>query len=523
MPKQPAPKNDVPAKDTVVPDATGEKTAKAAGAPKQQGAGKAPVGKDPATTAQPKPNGPASDTARKGAVPEKQSNSAVTGGSTSETRPGAKDSQAQPAKTQATDARANPTPGDSARKPAAQTTPAPKPGKATAFTAKESETKKTPASSKNAPNATPADQQAKNATDAEPPNRDSVVRGKQPVLPKPGNSASDPESPATTKPVAKPDVKPSQAEAAKIRPEAAKPVVASVHNPGKQATAVPATSPASVKRATAKSASNPGKDAAGSKVVPAAQAPKNGTEPKAASKPVSKPVEAIDAKRAPAEAGEPLPAAPDSSRGVATKEPAPANVPDQRDPLDAGKPESETVSVAKAMPVPASTTESTTPLTADKSAAPVERPADPAPMAQSTPGNPTGKPSKEASRGPMMALMIVSFILEVALLGAVAIWGMAELPLTPAVAVIITVVPVVILWAVFMSPKASLRLPQPFHAVTAHVLFAVGAGLLALSGQPVLAISMGVLIAISLALTVAVRGQNVAGRPPKGTGRRAAR
>lgn len=127
-----------------------------------------------------------------------------------------------------------------------------------------------------------------------------------------------------------------------------------------------------------------------------------------------------------------------------------------------------------------------------------------------------------AAGGIMMALMIVSFILEVALLGALGIWAMTTLPFSPLVAVIITVLPVFIFWALFMSPKANLRLPQPYHAVVAHLLFATGAGLLAIAGQPVLAVCMGVLTAISLALTVAVRGQNVESRK-KATGRRAAR
>ena len=127
-----------------------------------------------------------------------------------------------------------------------------------------------------------------------------------------------------------------------------------------------------------------------------------------------------------------------------------------------------------------------------------------------------------AAGGTIMALMIVSFILEVALLGALGIWAMTMLPFSPVVSVIITVLPVFIFWALFMSPKATLRLAQPYHAVVAHLLFAAGAGLLAIAGQSVLALCMGVLTAISLALTVAVSGQNVESRKAA-TGRRAAR
>lgn len=151
------------------------------------------------------------------------------------------------------------------------------------------------------------------------------------------------------------------------------------------------------------------------------------------------------------------------------------------------------------------------------------------PAASMVPGGPSADPRVPsadekggATGGISVALMIVSFILEVALLGALGIWAMTKLPFSPVVSVIITVVPVFIFWALFMSPKASLRLTQPYHAVVAHLLFAAGSSLLAIAGLPVLALCMGVLTAISLALTVAVRGQNVESRK-KATGRRAAR
>ena len=516
MPKQPASKNDVPAKDTVVPDPAGEKSAKNAQAPKQPGTRKAPMGKDRATTAEPKPSGPASDSVMKGAAGEKHTVSARTDGSTTERHPGLKGAGAQPAKTQITDASVEPANGDSAQKGAAKKTPASEQGKAPAIEGTESATRKPQASGKNAANATPMSQQPRNATDAKTPNRNSKVSGKEPVLPKPGVSAPDTESAGTSKPVAKPAVKPVHDEAAKTQPKAARPAAVAT---GKQAMKLPGTSPESKNQPTAKSETTPGTESAGTKVVPPVQAPKNSRKPKA----VSTPVKAVDPQQAPAVAGEPVAAAAASSNKPRTKETAPANVPEKRVGLTATQPATESASTAKGTPVPVSAVDSTTPSAADKGTVPEETPGEPAPLTRSTPGNQRDQAAKGPSRGLMMVLMTVSFILEVALLGAVAIWGMAELPFSSAVAIIITVVPLVILWAVFMSPKASLRLPQPFHAVVAHVLFAIGAGLLALSGQPVLALCMGVLIAVSLALTVAVRGQNVAGRPPKGTGRRAAR
>lgn len=137
----------------------------------------------------------------------------------------------------------------------------------------------------------------------------------------------------------------------------------------------------------------------------------------------------------------------------------------------------------------------------------------------------------------LSALMLVSFVLEVAMLGAVAVWAMGALPLTPVVAVLVTVVPLMVFWGLFMSPKATFRLAPAVHTVLAHVLFAAGAVLLVLAGQPVLAVAMGVLTAVSLALTLLTRGRRDtpdAGSVPqqraatrkrnsKGSGRRAAR
>ena len=122
--------------------------------------------------------------------------------------------------------------------------------------------------------------------------------------------------------------------------------------------------------------------------------------------------------------------------------------------------------------------------------------------------------------------MGVSFVLEVALLGAVGLWAMGALPLEPVVSVLVTVVPLVIFWGVFMSPKAPFRLTAVPHALLAHLLFAGGTALLVAAGQPVLAIAMGALTVLSIVLTLLVRGGD-AGEPrrrrSKGSGRRAAR
>ncbi|MFF5793710.1 DUF2568 domain-containing protein [Paeniglutamicibacter sp. NPDC012692] len=129
------------------------------------------------------------------------------------------------------------------------------------------------------------------------------------------------------------------------------------------------------------------------------------------------------------------------------------------------------------------------------------------------------------------ALMGVSFVLEVALLGAGALWALGALSLAPVVAVLVTVIPLMVFWGLFMSPKARFRVSPVPHALLSHALFAAGTVLLVVAGHPALAIAMGALTAVSIVLTLLARGQDSVGnaaaakrrRKSKGSGRRAAR
>ncbi|MFJ6416869.1 DUF2568 domain-containing protein [Paeniglutamicibacter sp. NPDC091659] len=148
-----------------------------------------------------------------------------------------------------------------------------------------------------------------------------------------------------------------------------------------------------------------------------------------------------------------------------------------------------------------------------------------------------GRASGSVRTAALTALMAVSFVLEVALLGAGALWALGALPLAPVLAVLVTVIPLMVFWGLFMSPKARYRVSPVPHALLGHALFAAGAVLLVVAGQPALAIAMGALTVVSVVLTMLVRGQDSAGnagkpghaaaakrrRKSKGSGRRAAR
>ncbi|MBP2385376.1 YrdB family protein [Paeniglutamicibacter kerguelensis] len=148
-----------------------------------------------------------------------------------------------------------------------------------------------------------------------------------------------------------------------------------------------------------------------------------------------------------------------------------------------------------------------------------------------------GRTDRSGGTVALTALMVVSFVLEVALLGAGALWALGALPLAPAAAVLVTVIPLMVFWGLFMSPKARFRVSPVPHALLSHALFAAGTVMLAVAGQPVLAIAMGALTVASIVLTLLVRGRDStvdAGKPgqvaaakrrrkSKGSGRRAAR
>lgn len=134
---------------------------------------------------------------------------------------------------------------------------------------------------------------------------------------------------------------------------------------------------------------------------------------------------------------------------------------------------------------------------------------------------PTPRPSGAAYKA-------LAFVLEVALLGAAGLWAIGALPFAPVISIAIVAIPLIVFWAVFMSPQAALRFRWPVQPIVAHLLFAAGTGLLFIAEQPVMGAAMGFLTLVSIVLTLVQRrtlleSGIITPRPPKPAGRRAAR
>ncbi|MBT1003071.1 DUF2568 domain-containing protein [Paenarthrobacter sp. DKR-5] len=89
----------------------------------------------------------------------------------------------------------------------------------------------------------------------------------------------------------------------------------------------------------------------------------------------------------------------------------------------------------------------------------------------------------------------VAFLLEVALLVAVAVFGFhAPAPWNFVAGIGLPAV-VVLFWSVFMAPKSSRRLPWPLQPLVALGLFLLGALALAAAGQPAAGVVFAVVAA----------------------------
>jgi len=136
----------------------------------------------------------------------------------------------------------------------------------------------------------------------------------------------------------------------------------------------------------------------------------------------------------------------------------------------------------------------------------------------------------------------VAFLLEVGLLFAAALAAIAFIPLPMIIAILIVVVPLLVIWSVFFSPKAVVKLRLRTRIVLIHLIYLAGAYTLWLSvdhsftdQSQIWAIAMLILTGTSAILILATGGyvvphdrskpqlQVVESQRPAARGRRAAR
>ena len=101
----------------------------------------------------------------------------------------------------------------------------------------------------------------------------------------------------------------------------------------------------------------------------------------------------------------------------------------------------------------------------------------------------------------------LAFVLELALLGALAYWGF-QLDTTTAVRWLVGIgapVALAVGWGLVAAPQARRRLPPSQLIVFKLVVFALGAALLYSTGQHGLAIALGALALVNLGLSAAWR------------------
>ncbi|WP_125609581.1 YrdB family protein [Specibacter cremeus] len=90
------------------------------------------------------------------------------------------------------------------------------------------------------------------------------------------------------------------------------------------------------------------------------------------------------------------------------------------------------------------------------------------------------------------AVLTVGFLLEVAMLAAFCFWGFSrDAPWNVVLGIGVPAV-VVVLWGLFLAPKASRRLSRALVTVTSLALFLAAALALAVAGHPVLALILAV-------------------------------
>lgn len=109
------------------------------------------------------------------------------------------------------------------------------------------------------------------------------------------------------------------------------------------------------------------------------------------------------------------------------------------------------------------------------------------------------------------ANLALRFLLELCLLAALGLWGFHVGGETFAKVVLAIGLPVVmaVVWSVFMSPKARVRLPRWPHLGAEIAIFGLGVGALYFAGYPRLAWIFAVVAAVSRVLIVVWKQESI--------------
>lgn len=99
----------------------------------------------------------------------------------------------------------------------------------------------------------------------------------------------------------------------------------------------------------------------------------------------------------------------------------------------------------------------------------------------------------------------LAFLLELAAVAALAVWGLAVGPTLPVRMLLAVTAPAALIvgWAVWLAPRSDRRLAMPGLLVAKILVFGLAAAALAVSGHPVLGTVLAAAAALNLGLGVA--------------------
>ncbi len=105
------------------------------------------------------------------------------------------------------------------------------------------------------------------------------------------------------------------------------------------------------------------------------------------------------------------------------------------------------------------------------------------------------------------ANLALSFLLELGLLAAVGYWGYESTDSFEIAVLLGVLLPIIaaVFWGVFMAPKASIPVPEPWHTLLALFLFALAIAALFAADRATLALIYAGLVVLNQVVRFAVR------------------